>query len=65
MSNEKVYEALKTIKELCKSYNECKDCPLSICSDGNCSVETNPYNWEPEIIDRKMRCKNEDDRQCK
>ena len=56
---EKIIDALKTIKEICDNYNigECDRCPLGD-SDGDCRIEgLIPANWninEPEGVWRAV-----------
>ena len=46
MSNEKILEAVKTIKEVCEEYQHCYDCPYgteeSVC---NITETGNPDGW--------------------
>ena len=42
MSNDKLNDAIKTIKELCEVQKTCIECPMN-CNCGNC-----PKDWEEE-----------------
>ena len=42
MSNDKLNDAIKTIKELCEVQKACIECPMN-CNCGNC-----PKDWEEE-----------------
>ena len=43
---DKLYDALKTIRQECNKHNGCSDCPLRT-RDHKCSVSVScPYNWE-------------------
>lgn len=47
VSHEDLYNALKTIKQVCSDYENCKDCPLS--NNQRCVlklVAATPNNWE-------------------
>lgn len=42
----KIYEALRTLKEVCGNDDDCNECPLGN-SDGLCKLNDQiPYNWE-------------------
>lgn len=46
ISVEKIEESLRVIREVCKSHEECKTCPLRTYSGSDCQLETRPDCWE-------------------
>lgn len=43
---EKIDEALRTIREVCKGYSRCSDCPLHIRDKGCAVNDCRPDRWE-------------------
>lgn len=46
-TKQEILQALKTIKEECMGYTDCKDCPLCLNDSGFCGVNTlSPDSWD-------------------
>ena len=60
MDNQKLYEALRLIKEICKSHSEidcCQKCPLGRANDTCCVTGKVPGCWDlrkPDPVIRLM-----------
>lgn len=50
-SEEQIIHSLQVIKDVCKCFNDCKECPFSIGKYSECGIsDNNPYEWEFNVV---------------